>query len=375
LKLSNFTQSKDNNFNLIRIVAALAVLITHSFALVNGTGDAEPFRFSLGMTMGSIAVDVFFITSGFLVTASLLTRQSAIEFVWARLLRIFPALLVMLFLTVFGLGIFFTSLPLSSYLAESKTYIYLSKCSTLITGVAYNLPGVFDGNPFKNVVNGSLWSMRYEIRMYVILAFLWIALRTVKGIRIRVFEIAVVASTIVAGVAVANYLLTLPSEYLVTQGVFLKFFFMFFSGSAFYVLKEHIRLSHSFFGLFVIALLLSAIVNKHAYFLIYTLTIAYVLFYLAYVPAGHIRKYNYVGDYSYGVYIYAFPVQQSVAALVPGVSVLSMVLISASVTILLAAISWHFLERRMLSLKGIYVGHTRRLLTDRLTVMADRRPS
>ena len=121
MKLSDFTQGRDNNFNLIRIVAALAVLVTHSFALTVGSGNAEPLRASLGMTMGSIAVDVFFIASGFLVTASLLNRQSAIDFIWARVLRIFPALSVMLFLTVFGLGAFFTSLPAPSYFANPGT--------------------------------------------------------------------------------------------------------------------------------------------------------------------------------------------------------------------------------------------------------------
>ena len=99
MKLSDFTSGRDNNFNLIRIIAALAVLVTHSFALATGTSAAEPFQKTLGMTIGSIAVDIFFITSGFLVTGSLLTRKSFIdfiEFVWARVLRIFPALLVML---------------------------------------------------------------------------------------------------------------------------------------------------------------------------------------------------------------------------------------------------------------------------------------
>ena len=66
--LSNCTETRDNNFNLIRIIASIAVMITHSFALALGNGEAEPFRESLGMTMGSIAVDIFFITSGFLVT-------------------------------------------------------------------------------------------------------------------------------------------------------------------------------------------------------------------------------------------------------------------------------------------------------------------
>ena len=362
MKLSNLAQGRDNNFNLIRIVAALAVLVTHSFALATGTGDAEPFRERLGMTMGSIAVDIFFITSGFLVAASLLTRQSVIEFVWARVLRIFPALLVMLILTVFGLGVFFTTLSLTSYLTDSGTYFYLLKCATLITGVAENLPGVFDGNPYKNAVNGSLWTMPYEIRMYAILAVIWLALRLIKNGGVRPFQLAIISSFIVAGVLVVARHFYLPAG-----GQFERLFFMFFSGAAFYVLKEQITLSRSYFWLAVIALLASAMANKHAFFVIYELSISYVLFYVVFIPSGFIRKYNQLGDYSYGIYIYAFPVQQSVAALVPGISILSMLLISASATILLAAFSWHLLERRALGLKGLYVGYTRRMLSTGLT--------
>jgi peptidoglycan/LPS O-acetylase OafA/YrhL len=358
IRLSNFTPGRDNNFHLIRIVAALAVVITHSFALAIGTGEAEPFRKSLGMTMGSIAVDVFFITSGFLVTASLLTRQSAIEFIWARFLRIFPALLIMLLLTVFGLGVFFTSLPIQSYLSDSRTYFYLVKCATLITGVSDTLPGVFHANPYKNSINGSLWSMPYEVRMYAILAIIWVTLRIKKRTRLRAFEMAIVTGAVIAGVlVVARYFFYLPGD-----DTFVRLFFMFFSGAAFYVLKDYITLSYLFFWLFSIALLSSAIANKHAFFVVYTLTIAYVLFYIAYIPSGFIRKYNLVGDYSYGVYIYAFPVQQTVAALVPGVSVFPMLLISTSATLLLGALSWHLLERHALGLKALYVDYTKKIL-------------
>jgi peptidoglycan/LPS O-acetylase OafA/YrhL len=348
VKLSNFTQGRDNNFNLIRIIAALAVLITHSFALARGTGAAEPLRDSLGMTMGSIAVDVFFVTSGFLVTASLFTRQSVLEFLWARVLRIFPALLVMLLVTVFGLGLFFTSWPLSSYLIDSQTYGYLLKCATVATGVAYNLPGVFDGNPFKNAVNGSLWSLPYEVRMYAILAVVWAAFRITKKVSIGTFlGPAIVAVAVAAGVVViARHFYRPPGDQFATL------FFMFFSGAALYVLKERITLSRRCFWLFVTALLSSAMVNTHAFFVVYVLTIAYTVLYVAYIPSGVVRTYNQVGDYSYGVYIYAFPVQQSVAALVPGVSVLSLLLISVVVTSLFAALSWHLIERRALGLKA-----------------------
>ena len=200
MKLSSYSQGRDNNFNLIRIIAALAVLVTHSFAVAIGSGDAEPFRGSLGMTMGSIAVDVFFITSGFLVTSSLLNRQSTIEFVWARVLRIFPALLAMLLLTVFALGVFLTSLPISAYFSLPMTYIYLAKNATLLMGVAYNLPGVFDSNPYKSAVNGSLWTMPHEVRMYAILTIVWIALRITPKLRLTAFQIIVVTFAFSAGI-------------------------------------------------------------------------------------------------------------------------------------------------------------------------------
>jgi len=346
VKLSNAAEGKDNNFSLIRIAAALAVLISHSFALAIGTADAEPLAKSLGITLGEIAVDVFFITSGFLVTASLLRRQTIIKFVWARVLRIYPALLVMLFLTVFVLGVFFTSLPLSSYFSDSKTHIYLAKCSILFTGVAFTLPGVFEGNPLKNAVNNSLWILPYLVRMYAILVAIWVALQLTRKSRLKAFKLAIVTFVVVgAGVYVLARHFYIP-----TGSPFPRLFLMFFMGAAFFVLKEYITLSRSLFWFFMIILSL-AICNKHSFFVVYIFTIAYILFYVAYIPSGHIRQYNKAGDYSYGAYIYAFPVQQSIAALIPGVSVLQMILISSAATMLLAAFSWHLLERRMLGLK------------------------
>lgn len=357
MKISDFTQSRDNNFNLIRIIAAYAVLVTHSFALAIGTGDAEPFRNILGMTIGSIAIDIFFLTSGFLVTASLITRQSTIEFLWARALRIFPALFVMLLLTVLGLGVFFTTGTLSSYFADSMTYKYFLKCLTLFAGASYHLPGVFESNPYKNAVNGSLWTMPTELRMYAILAFIWVLLRITPIYRSNLFKITLVSGALMAGLFVVLAHLDIAKE----GGNFLRLFFMFFTGAAFFVLKERIVLSHTIFYLSLVALLL-AMLNRHLFFLIYIVTLAYILFFVAYVPSGVIRKYNKLGDYSFGVYIYAFPVQQSTAALIPGVSVSSLVLVSSFITLLFAVLSWHFLEKHALKLKGQCVSHTKKLL-------------
>jgi len=237
MKLSHYSQGRDNNFNLIRIIAALAVLVAHSYALSTGNTDTTPFRSTLGMTIGTMAVDIFFITSGFLVTSSLLCRQSTIEFIWARVLRIFPALLVMLLLTVFILGVFFTSLPTTSYLSSAQTYIYFAKCATLFTGIIDGLPGVFDNNPYKNAVNGSLWTMPYEVRMYAILALVWLALRARPKSRLIGLKIMVVAFASIAGIYIIAEHFFLPS-----QSQFMRLFFMFFIGASFYILRDYIVL-------------------------------------------------------------------------------------------------------------------------------------
>lgn len=103
-------------------------------------------------------------------------------------------------------------------------------------------------------------------------------------------------------------------------------------------------------------MLLLSIFNKDLFFVVYTLSLPYMIFYLAYVPKGKIRSFNKVGDYSYGIYIYAFPVQQSIAAAIfPGISVANMVLGSFAVTFVLAFLSWHFIEKKFLKMKDHYI--------------------
>ena len=332
------------------MVAAFVVLIAHSFAL---TGDNTKFAEFFGAASG-VAVDVFFITSGFLVTRSLIARQNLSDFFWARFLRIYPALWLMLLLTVFVLGVFFTSLPVHSYLLSSMTYNYLYKCGILFSGIPFNLPGVFELNPYKNAVNGSLWSMPYEVKCYVILGVLWASLRLFGRDTAQLFKVAIVTTSVGLMLYVIVCHLNFPNE-----SPRERWFFMFFYGATFYCLKEYIKLSKFIFYPSLIALVLSIVATNEQLFVFYVITVAYILFYLAYVPSGFYRKYNQMGDYSYGTYIYAFPVQQSVAALIPGISAWSMIVISAFVTVLLAALSWHFLEHRALGLKGFYATRTR----------------
>lgn len=343
MRLSACIGSRDNNLNLLRIIAALAVLVGHSFALL---AQAEPWGALTGMTPGSIAVDIFFIISGMLVTGSLINKQSVIDYVCARVLRIYPALICMLLLTVLVLGPCFSSLPLREYFSEAGTWEYLYKCARLLPGVAYTLPGVFASNPYPHAVNGSLWTMPYEIRMYLLLLVFWCGLVLIRKKRAQILKYLIPAISLLAGT-----LVFVRHFHLHDDSQFTRLLFMFFSGASLFVLKEKLLLTRRFFYPLLLVVLLTAFMQQQVFFSLYHLCIAYLVACVAYLPAGWIRRYNSVGDYSYGVYIYAFPVQQAIAALFPGIAVWGMVLASGFVTILLAVFSWHLIEKPAMALK------------------------
>ncbi len=347
MKLAAYTQGRDNNLHLMRILAAYAVLVSHSFVLATGDGANEPFVRSLGLTLGSIAVDVFFLASGLLVTASLLAKQDVRAFARARVLRIFPALLVMLAITVFVMGPALSQTPLRSYLTDSATYRHLLKSATLITGMGIGLPGLFQDNPYPETVNGSLWTLKYELRMYAILAVAWFMMSRFTALSERNFKWAVLLA---AGVSGGLHLLSCVGH--LPHRLSTQLFFMFFTGASCYVLRHRIGMSLGWFLTLAIGLLAAGI--THTYFLLaYALTLPYLLFFLAYVPSiGFIRAYNAVGDYSYGIYIYAFPVQQALLACLPGMGILSLVLTSTAIVLPLAMMSWHLIEKRAIAWKG-----------------------
>jgi len=354
MKLGDVAQGRDNNFNLIRFSAASAVLISHAFAVAIGSGDAEPMRHTLGLTWGYIAVDVFFLTSGFLVTASLLSRRSTVGFAWARALRIFPALWVMLALTVLGVGLAVTSSSAHGYLTARETWRYLIKNAILFRGMVPDLPGVFSSNPYRSVVNASLWTLEPEVRMYAALFVLGILSAVTR--RLSVIRWGVVAIAVPAAV-----LYFMHGNFDNASDEYSRLTFLFFLGASCYVLKDRIPFDRAAFFVLLAVVLLSAL-DRRAFFLAFSVALPYLVFYAAYGFGGRIRAFNRLGDYSYGIYIYAFPVEQTFAQLVPGISVGWLTGISAMVTLILAMLSWHLLEKRALRLKDIAAEKTRAIL-------------
>lgn len=348
--LAQYANSRDNNFNLIRFVAAVLVLYTHSFALTTGQPDAEPLRLNLGMTWGTIAVDVFFITSGFLIAGSYFRQRHLIAFAWARFLRIAPALVVAMVFCVFGVGLYFTTTPRLEYLTDFTTTKFFLRNVTLFLGVAYRLPGVFADLPFPGAVNGSLWTLPHEIHMYTYLAIIGTGL-TRWWPHLSRKTMAILFAAIAAGALglnLANHSLMFAAP----EGTHL--FAMFFVGVAYYMGRDFVPLVPAVFVGCAVGLGLS-LQSREAFFVVYTLVLAYLIFFLAYVPGGLVRAFNGLGDYSYGIYIYAFPVQQSLIALNPGITMPQLMITATAVTLGIAFMSWHLVEKKMLRLKKKYL--------------------
>lgn len=342
-------QDRNNNFNLVRFIAATLVLVSHSFALATGTKESEPLYLTLGITWGSIAVDIFFVSSGFLITASFFARKDLLFFAWARFLRIFPGLIVAIIFCVFIIGATFTSLTLSDYLTNPKTWQYTIKNSSLLLGIEYRLPGVFENTPWPQSINGSLWTLPYELKMYFLIAALLIALHAVAQ-KVQAIK---VAHGLLVVTFTANILNVLNVYYSFLPTLFTHLATMFVTGACYYVWRDKISLSTPV-QVIALASLLIGYFFPSIFTPIYLLAIPFITLWFAYVPKGKILGFNKLGDYSYGIYIYAFPVQQSVMHLYPDASILQLTVLSFVVTVLLAALSWQFIEKQCLKQKDKY---------------------
>lgn len=322
MRLGEAAHGRDNNLNLLRFAAASLVLLSHCWPLAQGTDANEPAHQLFGVEMGRMAVWVFFALSGFLVAGSWERRPTLAAFFGARARRIFPGLLVMLALLVFVLGPLVATIPLSEYFTQRKTWTFLVVNATLYE-IRWGIPGVMGGT----ALNGSLWTLPLEVRCYLVLG-----VAGFLGLHRRGPAVFVAA----ACAAVALWVWREP----VSGPLALSFL----AGVCAWRWRQRIELN----GLAAAAFLLAAAIMLHHRVPMaqhaMALALAYGSFYLGYVPGGAVRAFNRVGDYSYGMYIYAFPVQVTTHYLWPQLGVWGMFAVAMPVTLVLAMLSWRFVE-------------------------------
>ena len=339
--LGNVISSRENNLDIIRLVAVIMVLFSHAFIL---SGSKEPVALFYIGSYGTLGLNIFFVISGLLITQSYLRTRNPARFIWSRALRILPALFCVVSLSAFILGPLVTTLPLNAYFTNCRTYAYLLTL-TLFIG-PNRLPGVFTNNSSGPAINGSLWMLKYMIGFYGFVLFLGITkILDRKRIILMIFLLCLVLHDLNVG----------ESLYLIMFGVddTIRLFLYFGLGMVAYHYRDLIPINTSYFAFCVLTLVIASIKNGlNESLFVFILT--YMVLYLGFHKRIYISWFSKIGDFSYGVFIYSFPVQQTVVHLYGGkMDPWVNISISLVVSLLLGALSWHLCEKRFLKLKAL----------------------
>lgn len=323
-----------NNFNAIRIAAATLVLYSHHYAL---TGLKEPSFFGI-YSLGGLAVAIFFTISGYLVTASWQRDPSMWRFALRRFLRIWPALTATIILTIYGLGTWVTELPLQEYLTHPITLNYLRG---LWLENHLWLPGVFEHNPIARAVNGSLWTIPLEVRCYIVLGLAGLVgllkQRPIFLFCIVLFMMWLFATSNADQTGFAHY------------GREFSAFFL--SGAALHALEPHWSRRPALWAVVIgtACAMVWAIGWRHTALLI---GLPFAVIYAGTQSTPFIRRAGRWGDPSYGIYLFAFPVQQTVILHTwPALGFAGTLVAALMVSVALAYGSWHLVEKQAMRLK------------------------
>ena len=342
-RLDTLADSRRNNLRIIRLVAASAVIFSHSYVVNLGIAALalEPLGALTGIDCGALAVDIFFVASGFLVGRSLMRGRDPVDFLLSRALRIYPGLICAVLAMALLLGPALTELGANTYFHDSRLYRFIVFNATMVSPWRFtpSLPGVFAHAPYPNVVNASLWTLPWELWMYATLLGLYL----LRGLG-RAYPV-VLGAIALAYAAMALHLWVLDPF----LAIGIRFLAIFQAGVAAYRYRDRITLSWpvlaALSGLMIIVSLAT-----HSPLLL-PLWLAYAVLFIAYYPPLVVERWCDGPDYSYGVYIYAYAVQQTLVWRFGPMAVFPSFLLAWGLTMPLAMLSWHFVEKPALSFK------------------------
>ena len=325
---------RSNSFDILRISAALAVIVCHHYYITNTPGASW---MNVGM-IGGVAVMTFFTISGYLVTTSWVREPKIVSFTAKRLLRLWPGMLAAVLLNIFVFGLVFTNLPVRDFLSHPQTLDYFK--NLLLFRAHVNLPGVFANNPLATLMNGPLWTIPIETMCYAVLA--------AAGV-LGLYRVRWLATLVLAA-----YML-----------VFTVFFNTDFGGEmqhwkeypAYFAFGSLIALHRERFlahapaivgGLIPVALVMWFTGLQHASGL---LVLPALLLFLGNQSSAFSGWLSRLGDPSYGIYLSGCPIAQAVYALWPSMNFYASLLLACMLSIALGYVLWHLIESPALKLK------------------------
>ena len=358
LVLSSMLRGRDNAFGFLRLILASAVIVDHAFPL-GGFGEDPFWRYTHGQnSIGGLAVEGFFVVSGFLIARSAMSADT-LQFLWRRVLRIFPAYWLTLVVSAAVVAPAF-------YLRHHGTLAgfwtaafpgpltYFTRNWNLHIG-QYGLLDVFAETPYGHqvgwsVLNGSLWTLEYEFRCYLLVgAFALFAIFSRARVLVPVSAAALLllGSLSAAAPDVAKAMAPWLGD---LQFVQLAATFLVGSTAAVYADRLPVNGRLALGGLLVGLL---ALFRVGGYHLIGVPAMGYALLWFAYAAPARVKSVAARNDYSYGIYVWGFIVQMALAAMgVHRLGILPYIVIAWSVTFVFAFASWHLVEKPALRLKS-----------------------
>lgn len=330
-----------NAFNALRLFAAVAVIASHAVALRHGLVH-EPLEDMTPWSLAGHAVNVFFVLSGFLISASFVRHADPVAFVVARALRIFPGLIVCAIVIAFGLGPLTTSAGLGDYLRSVDLWLYPLRAGLLMDETA-RLPGVFEAAPMPGAVNDPLWTLRFELACYVGVAMLGLA-----GLLSRKRVVAALALLFVAAQLVLDLVFERPDQPELIDEI-VRFGALFALGSAAYAFRTRIR--PSLWAIPICAAAAFASAGADVAPTVWLIATAVVTLTLGCCGAIPLRDFADRTDLSYGLYIYGWPVGQTIVHAAPAIDVPTLIATSTLGAASAAALSWRCVERPCIQAK------------------------
>ncbi len=352
LTLDEFLDSRSAGFDLVRLVLAFLVLVSHTFPLGGfGSEPNSPLAPKV-LTLGGFAVGAFFALSGLLVGRSALNRRSG-AFARARFARIMPALWTSILVSAFVVGLIgwaHRHHDISAYFTfrPDGPFAYVGRASTLPVSFSHGIADVFvRDTPYGistggSFINGSLWTLPYEIRCYIVIGLVAVAARKF-GSRQTMTIAWLVSLALAIGYAKRVDLTTFVAGPYADRQL-AAFLFVFLTGALVATWAHKISL----FGWVPVAALVVALVagrgpafwSEH----ITQAAMALVLPPVAALVAPAARLLRGV-DISYGLYLYAWPMQQLVALYHWASRPLTFIIISTALAAAWAIASWFLVER------------------------------
>lgn len=325
---------RSENLQLIRFLAAVGVMICHSFSIAEGNMDREWLCIWTGgqLNFGLVSVAVFFIAGGFLITASAERSKSAGSFFRARALRIFPPLMAVT-VSVMLAGVFFTELTPLAYFTSPQLWLYLLNAIFI---PVHNLPGVFRHNPFLPTVNGSLWTLPVEFACYAACYVM---------VRLGFTEKRKYACTIPAACVFYIFIRWVGRRVPLLENLLIPCYF-FYIGIGYHVFRDriHLRGWHAAAALALIFLTCLLGIGKTGLLIGLPCLLMTVSFYQKQIP----KWLGWPGNSSYGMYLWGFPVQQAVQSCMPGThDPVRNLAFSVPIAFLLGMATYYLVEKRV----------------------------